>query len=502
MRASPHPVRIDARGGPWPLHDVAASRAAESAALAAAPAHALMERAGLAVARAALAHLSHARRLHVLCGPGNNGGDGLVAARRLHERGVPVRVHLVGDPARSPADAREALSAATAAGVSMTPFSGAGLPPAADEAVIDALLGLGQSRAPDGELAAAIEWAARSALPVLAIDIPSGLHPDTGEPLGAACIQAALTLSLLTLKPGLFTARGRDLAGEVWFDALGATQIPPTAWLGGPPDWRPPLHASHKGAHGDVVVVGGARGMAGAAWLAADAALQAGAGRVYVSALAPAATDFDPGRPELMVRERAWQAPMSWLDQTTVVCGCGGGAEVGATLAPLLAHAGRLVLDADALNALARELPLQALLRTRAARGRPTILTPHPLEAARLLGCTAREVQADRLQTARALVERTGAVVLLKGSGTVIAGPGGVPTVNPTGNGALATAGSGDVLAGWIGGWWARWPAAAAGVLASGAAWQHGLAADLHVAAGHRGPLPASDQAAAMARAR
>jgi hydroxyethylthiazole kinase-like uncharacterized protein yjeF len=502
MPTLPYPVMVDARGGPWALHDASASRTAEADALARSPGHLLMTRAGTAVVRLALARLAGAGRVHVVCGPGNNGGDGLVAARLLHGQGVRVQAYLAGDPSRGPADARQALAEARDAGVRLSPFDPDTRVPTADEAVIDGLLGLGLHRAPEGLVAAAVGWVGAGTAPVLSIDLPSGLHPDTGQALGTACVRATVTLSLLTLKPGLFTAHGRDLAGEVWFDALGVAAWPPSAWLAAPPRWDPPAHDSHKGAHGDVLVVGGARGLAGAAWLAADAALEAGAGRVFVSALDAAAAGFDAGRPELMARERAWQASASELEQSTVVCGCGGGVDVGATLVPLLAHAGRLVLDADALNVIARELPLQALLRSRAALRRPTILTPHPLEAARLLGCSAKAVQADRLLAARTLVDRTGAVIVLKGSGTITAAPGALPVVNPTGNGALATAGSGDVLAGWIGGWWARRPGVDPAELAAGAVWQHGRAAELHVAAGHRGPLRAGALAEAMAQAR
>jgi hydroxyethylthiazole kinase-like uncharacterized protein yjeF len=500
------PCRVDVvghpAGGPWLLHDTAASRAAEAAALAGHAPHALMARAGLAVARLALARFPGRRRVHLLCGPGNNGGDGLVAARHLDALGVPVRAHLVGDTSRTPADARHALDAARAANVPLAPFDAGLEAPAADELVIDALLGLGTRRAPEGALAAAIGWAAGGSAPVLAVDLPSGLHAETGQPLGTACIRATATLSLLTLKPGLFTAQGRDHAGEVWFDGLGVVAGGATAALASPPRWPAPAHASHKGSHGDVIVVGGAAGMVGAAWLAADAALQAGAGRVYLGLLDGSASGFDANRPELMSRREAWLAPAAQLEAATVVCGCGGGDAVAAVLPPLLAHAGRLVLDADALNAIARELPLQALLRARGARGRPTVLTPHPLEAARLLQRTAADVQADRLAAAQALVRQTQAVALLKGSGTVIAAPGAMPIVNPTGNAALATAGSGDVLAGWIAGWWSRWPAAEAQALAAHTAWQHGRAADLHVADGGCVPLRAGRLAAAMAQLR
>jgi len=190
-----------------------------------------------------------------------------------------------------------------------------------------------------------------------------------------------------------------------------------------------------------------------------------------------------------MFRRHWWQAADEVLAQTTVVCGCGGGDAVRAVLPRVLSTSGRLVLDADALNAVAQDSALQSLLRSRAARGRGTVITPHPLEAARLLGMSVAEVQQDRLHAARELAQRFGCVALLKGSGTVIAAPGEILRINPTGNASLATAGTGDVLAGLIGGLWAQQESAAALDIASTAAYRHGRAADLHGA----GPLLAND---------
>ena len=500
-RMSASPRRVDPGRGPWPLHDIARSQAAEVAALACHPAHALMERAGLAVARLARALQPHAERVTLWCGPGNNGGDGFVAARHLHAQGTHVRVRWIGNEARMPDDAREALRRARAAGVAITPWDGGG--DRGDERpadlAIDALLGLGTRRAPEGPVRAAIEAMSAERAPVLAVDLPSGLHADTGQPLGDLAVRADATLALLTLKPGLFTGQGRDFAGAVWWDALGVEAPGPTAWLSGPPVAPPETHATHKGERGDVYAVGGAPGMAGAVWLAARAALAAGAGRVYVSPLDDSAAAVDIARPELMHRHAAWALAPSTLGAATVVCGCGGGTAVRASLPALLAHAGRLVLDADALNAIALDLPLQALLRARAAQGLSTLLTPHPLEAARLLGLGARDVQADRLASARGLAERFGCAVVLKGSGSVVAAPEVVPCINPTGNAALATAGTGDVLAGWAAGLWARQPAAAASAIGAAAAWTHGDAADRHRASGRHGPLRAAELVDRMA---
>ena len=483
------PVLAD--NGPWPLHHSSAARAAEARALAQSAPHALMERAGLAVAKLALALAPHARCIDVVCGPGNNGGDGLVAARHLHAAGKTVRVALFGDPERLPADAAAALRAARAAGVPITDAWPAGT---ADVA-LDALLGLGARRAPTGAIAAAIArlnaLRQREATAVLAVDLPSGLDPDCGTLLGTEAVRADATIALLALKPGLHTALGRDHAGAVWFDDLGVdagVAGAPTAWLSPPARLPVRAHAVHKGSFGDVAVVGGAAGMSGAAWLAARAALAAGAGRVYASLLDRDAPRLDTAHPELMTRERWWEAPAATLERSTVVCGCGGAAAVALPLPRLLRHAGRLVLDADAFNAIAADAGLRDAL---AARSAPTILTPHPLEAARLLGTTATAVQADRFDAARRLAAETGAVVVLKGSGTLIAAPGRPPFVNPSGNALLASAGTGDVLAGWLGGLWSASVDAAAQVLAAAAVWQHGAAADRAAAAGRRAPLVA-----------
>jgi hydroxyethylthiazole kinase-like uncharacterized protein yjeF len=329
-----------------------------------------------------------------------------------------------------------------------------------------------------------------SPAPVLAVDLPSGLDADTGQFAAGFALPAPAasrhplaprhTLSLLTLKPGLFTAAGRDAASSVWLDDLGVSPQPetPSAWLAGPALPAPRSHASHKGSYGDVAIVGGeglaARGlgMTVAALLAASAALHAGAGRVLVALLDNGEMAIDMAQPELMFRRFDALA----LEQLTVVCGCGGGEAVRAVLPAVLARAARLVLDADALNAVASDAALRAGVASRAGLGLPTVLTPHPLEAARLLGLSAAAVQADRLHAAQQLAEQFQCVAVLKGSGTVTAALGHPPTINPTGNAQLATAGTGDVLAGMVG---AHLTAGAqAQHAASEAVYQHGLAAD------------------------
>ncbi|MGL6108904.1 MAG: NAD(P)H-hydrate dehydratase [Rubrivivax sp.] len=479
------PQRVLPGARPCALYDVDASRAVEAEALALHAPHELMQRAGSAVARLALALAPHARQIWVACGPGNNGGDGLVAATQLQRAGVPVRVSLVGDVAHSPDDARFALAEALQCGVSVSQD----VPDGPTDLAIDALLGLGAARAPQGAMAAAIARLNELRAPILAVDLPSGLNASTGQRLGALAVHATHTLSLLTLKPGLFTADGRDHAGQIWIDTLGAatSDRPPTARLTGASDHRdlfgPRRHASHKGSFGDLAVVGGAPGMTGAALLAGRAGLASGAGRVFVSLLDAASAGIDPAQPELMFRPNWWRTDPAMLTQCTVVCGCGGAAAVREALPLLLARCARLVLDADALNALATDESLRRQLDARHGRGQATVLTPHPLEAARLLTADVATVQADRLQAARTLSLRHGCVVLLKGSGSIVASPDAQLNINPTGNALLASAGTGDVLAGWLGGLWAQLARAGnatsiARQAALAAAWLHGRAAD------------------------
>jgi len=355
--------------------------------------------------------------------------------------------------------------------------------------------------------------------------VPTGLSSDTGACCGDAVVHADHTLTLLTPKPGLFTGAGRDACGEIWFDDLGCGPAASTTAASAPLTlagagqagtvYAPRRHGTHKGSYGDVHVAGGAAGMVGAALLAAHAAAAAGAGRVLVHAHASDAGGLLPVdllHPELMLRPAAELMPALRNDaRSIVVAGCGGGSDVARVLPGCLAQAARLVLDADALNAIARDPALRKALQQRTDRGRPTVLTPHPLEAARLLDIDAGEVQADRLRAARRLARETGAIVVLKGSGTVVARPSGAASINPTGDARLASAGTGDVLAGWLGGTWAA-HAGAAGRSAAGAegddvAWDVAVAAVyVHGAAAaqgrhRRGPLLASALVDALTRA-
>jgi len=367
-------------------------------------------------------------------------------------------------------------------------------PPAGTDLCVDALFGLGIRAPLDGAAAGLQQILQDHPQPVLCVDLPSGLDGDSGHWFGpgdGTPRGPRLTLSLLTLKPGLFMGQGRNAAGQVWFDDLGVTAAePPDAWLHTPGPARPRQwgHGGHKGRHGDVVVLGGqtlsaGHAMTGAALLAARAALHGGAGRVHVGLLGDGGPMLDFCAPELMFRPAEALLTPQVLAGAVVVCGCGGGSAVARILPSVLAHAPRVVLDADGLNAVAAAPALGAALRARAERGWLTVLTPHPLEAARLLGLgSAAEVQQQRLGSAQALAEQTRCVVVLKGSGTVVSRPGAdVPRINPTGNDLLGSAGTGDVLAGWLGAALCRAQEADADALAQACAdvvYAHGRLAD------------------------
>lgn len=454
------------------LHGVALTRQIEGTAQVGLPPNTLMQRAGLATAQLALALAPHARRIWIACGPGNNGGDGLEAALQLLRLGKTPIVTWLGNTAQMPADTACAYLRAQAAGVVFA------TEPANDfDLGVDGLLGIGtQAREPQGRMADWMKHLNAGQAPVLSIDVPSGLNANTGA-TAKLHVKASHTLSLLTLKPGLFTARGRDSAGTVWFDSLGVgstdAHTRPTARLLARPVPAMRAHGAHKGCFGDVAVVGGAPSMTGAALMAASAALHAGAGRVFVAILDKQIHGLSAQLPELMFRD------VSQMDfsTTAIVCGCGGGVAIHNWLELLLSTSSPMAIDADALNVIAGDRALQSSLTARSAQSQGTVLTPHPLEAARLMGTTAAEVQHDRIAAAQALAHRFGCTVALKGSGTVVASPGETPMINPTGNARLATAGTGDVLAGMVGAHLAagRLPFDAA----CDAVYQHGHIADL-----------------------
>ncbi|HVL76477.1 MAG TPA: NAD(P)H-hydrate dehydratase [Noviherbaspirillum sp.] len=466
---------------PVPLYFTEQVRTLERAALDTTPEGTLMARAGKAAADLALRLLGSAAgaRVLVLAGPGNNGGDALVAARHL--TGMQAQVALLPyyvDTAPCPDDARRARNEYQAAhGGWVAP-----VPESCDgnwDLVIDGLFGIGLRRGFDTTTAAIVRAVNRLRCPVLALDVPSGLDADTGQPvdMDAGAVRATHTITFIADKPGLYTGLGRDHAGEVTLADLNLDRAiyPPSdlhlATIGAfQPALRQRRHGSHKGSHGDVVVAGGAHGMTGGAILAARAALFCGAGRVY-AALLDRTTSYDAPHPELMLRS----ADGIEFARAVIVAGQGMGRDEAARrLLERALDAGRpTVLDADALNLVAADTDLQ---RKLASRGQDFILTPHPLEAARLLGQNAEQIQRARIDTARMLARRFNCIAVLKGSGTVIAAPDGQAMINPTGNAGLATAGSGDVLAGICGALLAQgfspWHAALAGV------WTHGAAAD------------------------
>ncbi|MES2319670.1 MAG: NAD(P)H-hydrate dehydratase [Pseudomonadota bacterium] len=458
-----------------PIYSVADIRAIEHAAAAGLPPGTLMQRAGQAAAKTAQEMLTgHA--VLVLAGPGNNGGDALEAATKLSLAGFDVSiVHLAGAGSTAPETA-EAFDRARA---SDARFIDTLIPGQEWGLVIDGLFGIGLARPLTGaarELALAVN---ALGCQVLSLDVPSGLDADTGAVIGpdGVAVKASRTLTFIGDKPGLHTFEGRDAAGEVIVAPLGiyAGLLPePMCTLNAPALFASCLkarpHNTHKGSFGDVAIAGGAAGMAGAPVLAARAALYCGAGRVFVAALDPGLA-FDSAHPEIMFRDAGGFDGA----RCTLVLGPGMGDSPLAIrlLGKALDGASPLVVDADALNLVAASADLQARL---AARAGPAILTPHPLEAARLLGVTAAVVQADRLAAARELAARFGKIVILKGSGSVIAEPGGMAVINTTGNPGLATGGTGDVLAGVCGALLAQgWPAREA---ALGAVWMHGAAAD------------------------
>ena len=411
----------------------------------------LMERAGAAAADIAAAMLAaRGGRAVVLAGPGNNGGDAYICARHLRERGFDVDIVSAGDTARLPPDAAAALTRVQATGVHFLPS-----PPAETPGlIIDGLFGVGLTRALTAPHSAWVEWANASGAPILALDVPSGLDADTGvahEPV----IDATATATFIALKPGLLTCDGPDYCGEISVHGLGLDGA--ISGAGARLEWRllqgelPAILArrerkAHKGTFGRACIVGGAEGLVGAALLAGRAALRLGAGRVVVGLAARNPPLVDWGSPELMLREAGIVGDD--YDAWVVGPGLGGGERAQAIVDKAAGYAQPLVLDADALNAIAANAALRDAVARREA---PTLATPHPAEAARLLGCDTSAVQADRVGAATRLATTLRAHVVLKGAGSIVARPDGSFDVNASGNPALATAGSGDVLAGILG---------------------------------------------------
>ena len=445
----------------------------------------LMTRAG-AMAAARAEQLATGGRVLILAGPGNNGGDAFVVAERLRARFFDVCVVFLGTTDKLPADAQAAHRAFSAAGgttVTAIPATGRW------HLIIDGLFGIGLTRAPEGAYAALIATAnalaTRDACPLLALDAPSGLNADTGCAF-TPCIRATHTLTFIGAKPGLYTADGPDHCGEVslsgldlGYDAKAPADLTPSPGQLLTPrlfaaHLAPRRRNTHKGSYGSAGILGGAPGMVGATLLAGRAALHLGCGRVYLGLIDPAAPVVDPLQPELMLRSAD---NLLAADLTALAAGPGlGRSDAAHELLGRALDPGcdlPLLLDADALNLIAVDGGLATALASRTA---PTVLTPHPAEAARLLGCGTSEVQADRVAATLELATRHRTTVVLKGCGSVIATPEGDWFINTTGNAGLATAGSGDVLCGLVVALLAQgWPARAATLAA---VHLHGLSAD------------------------
>ncbi len=451
-----------------------------------------MRRAGTAAYRLLRRRWPEATRLAIVCGPGNNGGDGWVVAELAQRDGLRPTVLALGDQRAPGPDAAAARAAALAAGV---PVATGGAVPAHAQVIVDALFGIGLTREVSGEFRGAIDAinaAAASGRPVLALDIPSGLHADTGVVLGAA-VRAAATITFIGLKRGLVTGAAAGYTGRLAFDALGTPAsifdaVPACARRVQYSALKRPLppraRAAHKGDHGHVLIVGGAPGYAGAARLAAEAALRTGAGLVSAAVHPACVAQLNAGRPEIMVHAVTDATALAPLLRRASVVAIGPGlaqldwsTELFAAVrdAPL-----PLVLDADALNLLARDPQHRD----------DWCLTPHPGEAARLLGVGTRDIAADRYAAAAALNARYGGVAVLKGAGSLVSSVDGGVDVIAGGNPGMASGGMGDVLTGVVAA--LRAQGLALRDAASLGTALHAAAADAAAADGERGLL-ASD---------
>lgn len=450
----------------------------------------LMQRAGGFAFATMRSAWPQARHIVCVCGTGNNAGDGFVLARLAHAEGLSAQVALVGDAAGIQGDAARCLQDARDAGVSVGEFRAEVL--ANVDVVVDAVFGTGLSRVVEEPYRSVLVAINESRLPVLAIDLPSGLHADTGQALGVS-IKAALTATFIGLKQGLFTGAGPEYAGKIVFSDL---EVPGSIYEtvrasselvdGGLLKRRLPRRPrdSHKGHFGHVLVVGGHPGYQGAVRLAAEAAARVGAGLVSVATHPDHAAVISAARPEIMTHAVTGAADLKPLLQraTVVAAGPGLGRAAWSTrlFEPLLECGVPMVLDADALNLLAEE-PVSKF---------NWILTPHPGEAGRLLGRSAAEVQKDRFAAAGAVHRQFGGVCVLKGLGTVVHDGEGPPGVITSGNPGLSSGGSGDVLTGVIAGLLAQ--GMTLGQAARCGGYLHGAAADQAAQSGERGLL-ASD---------
>lgn len=432
----------------------------------------LMQRAGLAAADFITARFGRAAPILALVGPGNNGGDALVAATRLRERGYTVSVLMPAGAGKLPADAAQALQAWRDAGGSETTT----LPALPSTVILDGLFGIGLNRPLSGDWQTLINTVNALGKPILALDVPSGINADSGASMGAA-IKARWTLSFIGQARGLFTGEACDATGEMHLSTLGlgdeqrpAGAIASTAGIAQATALLRPSN-SHKGRFGTLAIVGGAAGMVGAALLAGRAALHAGAGKVQLALLDEQGPRIDFARPELMLR--AFDTDLLAAASAVVLGpGLGNSEQAAKVLNAALGIDAPLLLDADALNLVANN---PEFARRIGERKHLTVLTPHPSEAARLLGVGTSSIQAQRFVAAEKLAARFNACVVLKGAGSLVASPTQM-AINRTGSAALANAGQGDVLSGLIGALLAQglsgWEAANLGVHA------HGLASD------------------------
>lgn len=460
------------------------------------PGYELMRRA----AAAALAGLRRcwpqAQRIAVYCGPGNNGGDGFLLALLAREAGLAVEVCALGDP-RDGGDAARARAACDQGGVAVRRWSEGDTLPDAD-VYVDALYGTGLDRPPQAAAAALIERINAGAAPVLALDVPSGLDADTGRCPGVA-VRADLTVTFIAVKRGLHTGQAAACTGRVELATLG---LPESLWQTSEPDARlleatslpPRPRDAHKGCNGHVLAIGGDHGTAGAIRLCGEAALRGGAGLVSVATRQEHLVALNAARPELMAHAvNGPQALEPLLARASVLAvgpGLGQGAWGHALWLTALDSGLPLVLDADGLNLLAAE-------PRRFDPARQVVLTPHPGEAARLLGSPVAEIERDRFAAARALAQRFGVAAVLKGSGSLVAAPDGRLDVCPWGNPGMASGGMGDLLTGMVAALLAQgctaWDAARLGV------GLHARAGDAAARGGERGLL-ASDLLAPLRR--
>ena len=468
-----------------PVYRTAGIRELEAKALVGLQPPGLMERAGLAAAQIAR-DAATGRNVLVVAGPGNNGGDAFVVAQHLKSWSFTIDLVFAGDAAKLSADAKAAYTAWRDGGGATLDRIPAGRH---WDLVIDGLFGIGLQRDLGGVHAGLVDAINNLGTAVLALDVPSGLDSDTGRVLGCA-VRATHTATFIGLKPGLLTLDGPDHCGKIHLCTLdldAAALLPPEGEVIGSEVMTSVLPArrtnSHKGDYGSLGIIGGANGMVGAALLAGRAAINLGAGRVYVGLLEADGLRVDPLQPELMLRMVDDVLKLDHLNCLAVGPGLGQSPDAHHVLAVALQAKLPLVLDADALNLIAFDTGLQKLASQRTAA---TILTPHPAEAARLLAATTAVIQADRIAAATGLASRYRSYAILKGAGSICALPDGKWFVNTSGNPGMASAGMGDVLTGIIAALLAQGADASGAMLAG--VHLHGAAADSLVAAGS-GPI-------------